>query len=112
MGRRRARAVGAHPVAILLQRDELGAVHHLAEGVVEHVVAERGSEIPDDHRVGATGGFLELFEVAFDFLVHDQRDAVGAALAAVPDGERRRGDELAVIYLQTKAGELVECSIA
>ena len=55
---------------------------------------------------------LELFEVAFDFLVHDQRDAVVAALAAVPDGERRRGDELAVIYLQTKAGELVECPIA
>ena len=70
--------VGAHPVAVLLQRDQLGAVHHLAEGVVEDVVAERGSEVPDDYRVGATGGLLELFEVAFDFLVHDQRDARGS----------------------------------
>ena len=44
-----------HPGAVLLQRDELGAVHHLAEGAVEDVVAERGSEVPDDYRVGAAG---------------------------------------------------------
>ena len=80
--------------------------------MVEHVVAERGSEIPDDHRVGATGGLLELFEVAFDFLVHDQRDAVVAALAAVPDGERRGGDQLAVIDSEPQAGELLERPIA
>jgi hypothetical protein len=95
-----------------LQRDQLGAVHHLAEGVVEHVVAERRSEVADDHRVGETGGLLELFEVAFDFLVHDQRDVLVAALATVPDGERRRGDQLAVTDSQPEAGELLERSIA
>jgi hypothetical protein len=80
--------------------------------VVEHVLAERGSEVADDYRVGATGGLLELFEVALDFLVHDQRDAVMAALAAVPDGERRGGDELAAVDPQPKAGEFLERPIA
>ena len=76
--------------------------------MVEHVVAERGSEVADDYRVGATDGLLELFEVAFDFLVHDQRDALVAALAAVPHRERRRGEQLAAADPQPKADEFLE----
>jgi hypothetical protein len=74
--------------------------------VVEHVVAEGGSDGADDYRVGPTSGLLERFEVVFDFLVHDQRDAVVAALAAVPDGERRGGDQLAVVDSEPEAGDL------
>ena len=49
---------------------------------------------------------------SLDLLVHDRGDAVVAALAAVPHGERRGGDQLAVIDSEPEAGELAERSIA
>ena len=62
--------------------------------MLQRVVAERGSEVVDDHRVGARGGLLELFEVAFDLLVHDQGEALVAALGQPPYSPRAAGDRL------------------
>src|ERR1019366_2269307 len=75
-------AVGAQPVSVLLQGDQLGPVHHAAERMVEDVVSERRAEVADDHRLGTFPGLLQPGEVALDLFVHHERDAPVAALAA------------------------------
>ena len=62
-------SVGAHPVAVLLQGDQLRAAHHLAEGVIEDVIPERWAKITDDHCVAVIARLLELGEVALDLVV-------------------------------------------
>ena len=55
--------VAAQPVAVLLQGDELSALHDLPEGLVEHAVAEVLPEIAHDDGVRAALDRLELGEV-------------------------------------------------
>ena len=49
---------------LLLQRDQLGARHHLAEGAVQHGVGELLAEVADDHRVRLLVVLLRSREVA------------------------------------------------
>ena len=55
-------------------------------------------------------GLLELGEVALDLVVHDQRDAPVAALAAVADRQRRRRDELVAPRPRSRAGRASRAS--
>ncbi|MGO9753880.1 MAG: hypothetical protein ACLP8S_16885 [Solirubrobacteraceae bacterium] len=71
--------------------------------MIEDVIAERWAKITDDHCVAVIIGLPEFGEVALDLVVHDQRDALVSALAAVLHGQRRRGDELKARGRDTQA---------
>jgi hypothetical protein len=95
-----------------LQRDQFRAVQNFAERSIENVIAERLTEVADDHRVAPVLGLLQLGEVALDLVVHDQRDALSVALDTVSNRERRRGDQLSVSDRESEPIQLVEGSLS
>ncbi len=66
--------------------DEFGraAVEQLPERAVEHLVAEVGAEVADDHGLRARFDLLQRGEVLLDLLVHDEPDPPVPALGGGP----------------------------
>jgi len=86
--------VGRHPVAVALQRDQLGSVDQLPERPVQHRVAERIAEVADDHRVDVALRLLHAGEVLLDVVAHEQHRAPVPLRTAAIHGERRRRAQL------------------
>ena len=100
--------VGREPEAVLLQRDQLRAVHQVPEGAVQDAVAERVTEIADDDRLHVGLALLQFGEVLLDGVIHHERNSAMAALDAAAHGQRRGRDQLARSRVESEPPQAVQ----
>ena len=100
--------VGREPEAVLLQRDQLRAVHQVPEGAVQDAVAECLTEIADDDRLHVGFALPQFGEVLLDGVIHHERNSAMAAVGAAAHGECRGRDQLARLRVESEPLQAVQ----
>ena len=94
---------GVQPEAVLLQRDQLGAVHQLPERAVERCVAEcRRRDRRRSPRRRRSSTSSSAGEVLLDLVVHRRARRAGGPVAAEAHRERRGRDQLARLGVEAE----------